>query len=161
MGLVFTPIFLLKIKCCNATRQHPFPVTTKTWVLKQQASLADAMTFQPIRVMMTNIRAHALNTWMWMKWWVMSSNWLTNWLCNDHWSLLRQLWLISNKDTDKRDNKSIENTSQWMISPSNLCRREKIAGGGCCCVVDLLGEGGFSVTLLCPDSCCVWVEINH
>ena len=64
---------------------------------------------------------------------VMSSNWLTNWLCNDHWSLLRQLWLISNKDTDKRDNKSIENTSQWMISPSNLCRREKIAGGGCCC----------------------------
>ena len=55
---------------------------------------------------------------------VMSSNWLTNWLCNDHWSLLRQLWLISNKDTDKRDNKSIENTSQWTINPSNLCRRE-------------------------------------
>ena len=46
MGLVFTPISLLKIKCCNATRQHPLPVTTKTWVLKQQASLADAMTLQ-------------------------------------------------------------------------------------------------------------------
>ena len=43
--------FLLKIKHCDATRQHPFHVTTKAWVLKQHASFADEMTLQPLRVM--------------------------------------------------------------------------------------------------------------